>query len=84
MIAFGTPAALERKFGKSASLSTKDRLIALKELADRGFGRSVSEATAESLGAFEKVEPIVPPDPNQDPQERMAELVKRFLERLPE
>jgi hypothetical protein len=39
LLAYGTPAQRKEFFGEPVKVNTKDRLTALSELADRGFGR---------------------------------------------
>ena len=40
LLAYGTPAAREAHFGEAVSVSTKDRLLAISQLLDRGWGRA--------------------------------------------
>ena len=39
LLAFGTPAERKVYFGERVHVSTKDRLLAINELLDRGFGK---------------------------------------------
>lgn len=40
LIAYGTPTQLLKHFGETLTPSVKDRLTAMAELADRGFGKA--------------------------------------------
>lgn len=81
LIAFGTQTELRRQFGRSAASSTKDRLTALRELADRGFGRTISEATSGAVDQLEKSESQLPAAMTE---QRIEVLMVRTLEAMPE
>ncbi len=46
-IAFGTATAIRKQFGRVTKVTTRDRLMAMKELADRGWGRPLVAVTME-------------------------------------
>ena len=50
LIAHGTPKEREEFFGEPVKVSTKDRLVALAELADRGWGRPAQAIDVNGAG----------------------------------
>ncbi len=46
-IAFGTATAIRKQFGRATKVTARDRLLAMKELADRGWGRPLVAVAME-------------------------------------
>ena len=48
LLAYGTPEQRKQHFGETVTVSTKDRLLAISQLLDRGWGRPAALIGVES------------------------------------